>query len=86
MKKILATAVVAFLSLTVQPAVATPPAQCVVAEGDTAAVATAECAALVAEHQAEYGLINSIICAVLALWFPPNGDIPGLWDCPPYNS
>ena len=31
-------------------------------------------------------LIDSIICPVLALVFPPEGDIPGIWDCPPYGN
>jgi hypothetical protein len=31
-------------------------------------------------------LIDSIICPVLAIVFPPQGDIPGVWDCPPYGA
>ena len=31
-------------------------------------------------------LVDSIICPILALVFPPEGDIPGIWDCPPYGN
>ena len=30
-------------------------------------------------------LVDSLICPVLAVVFPPTGDIPGVWDCPPYG-
>ena len=36
-------------------------------------------------HELEL-LIDSIICPVLATLLPPQGDIPGLWDCPPYGA
>ncbi len=25
-------------------------------------------------------------CLLLPLLFPPNGDVPGVWDCPPYDG
>jgi hypothetical protein len=25
-------------------------------------------------------------CAVLGVAFPPDGEVPGVWDCPPYHS
>lgn len=27
-----------------------------------------------------------IICLILILIFYPDGDIPGVWDCPPYGN
>ena len=36
-------------------------------------------------HELEL-LIDSIICPVLATLLPPEGDIAGVWDCPPYQS
>lgn len=29
---------------------------------------------------------DSFTCPVLAVLFPPEGDIPGVWDCAPYNT
>ncbi len=29
---------------------------------------------------------DSTLCPVLATAFPPEGDVPGLWDCPPYQG
>jgi hypothetical protein len=31
-------------------------------------------------------LLDSILCPILAQVFPPEGDIPGVWDCPPYGN
>jgi hypothetical protein len=31
-------------------------------------------------------LIDSIVCPIYAVVFPPEGDIPGIWDCPPYGN
>ena len=31
-------------------------------------------------------LIDSIVCPLVALLLPPEGDIPGIWDCPPYGN
>ena len=31
-------------------------------------------------------LLDTIICIPLAILFPPEGDIPNVWDCPPYQS
>ena len=31
-------------------------------------------------------LVDSIVCPLLAVAFPPQGDVPGIWDCPPYGS
>jgi hypothetical protein len=31
-------------------------------------------------------LLDSIVCPALAVAFPPQGDVPGVWDCPPYGS
>jgi hypothetical protein len=31
-------------------------------------------------------LLDTIICPVLAIVFPPEGDIAGIWDCPPYGN
>jgi hypothetical protein len=31
-------------------------------------------------------LIDSITCPILALVFPPWGDVPDVWDCPPYGG
>lgn len=28
---------------------------------------------------------DPLVCPVLATMFPPEGDIPGVWDCPPYG-
>ena len=33
-----------------------------------------------------FNLIDALSCPVLAIMFPPEGDVPGLWDCPPYND
>ena len=30
-------------------------------------------------------LVDSVICPPLALVLPPQGDVPGIWDCPPYG-
>ena len=30
--------------------------------------------------------IDGVVCPVLAVAFPPQGDIPGIWDCPPYEA
>jgi hypothetical protein len=30
--------------------------------------------------------LDPIICPVLAIVYPPEGDIPGIWDCPPYGN
>ena len=30
--------------------------------------------------------LDALICPVLALAFPPHGDVAGIWDCPPYGS
>lgn len=34
----------------------------------------------------ETELVDPIVCPPLALLFPPEGDVPGLWDCPPYGD
>ena len=31
-------------------------------------------------------LVDSIVCPILTWIFPPDGDIEGIWDCPPYWS
>lgn len=31
-------------------------------------------------------LLDQLVCPVLALVYPPEGDIPGVWDCPPYGN
>ena len=30
--------------------------------------------------------VDMVVCPVLAVAFPPQGDVPGIWDCPPYES
>lgn len=30
--------------------------------------------------------VDPVLCPVLSLVFPPEGDIPLLWDCPPYGN
>jgi len=30
--------------------------------------------------------VDPLACPLLALVFPPDGDVPGAWDCPPYAS
>lgn len=30
-------------------------------------------------------LVDQLVCPVLVLLFPPEGDVPDLWDCPPYE-
>jgi hypothetical protein len=32
------------------------------------------------------GEIDFLICPILAIVFPPEGDVLNIWDCPPYNS
>lgn len=29
---------------------------------------------------------EAVVCPVLAVVFPPHGDVLGLWDCPPYDA
>jgi hypothetical protein len=29
---------------------------------------------------------DGVVCPVLAAALPPEGDVPGVWDCPPYGS
>lgn len=29
---------------------------------------------------------DPLVCPVLALMYPPDGDIPCVWDCPPYGA
>ena len=36
-------------------------------------------------HELEL-LLDSVVCPVLAVVFPPQGDVPGVWDCPPYGA
>ena len=31
-------------------------------------------------------LVDSIVCPFFALLFPPEGDVPSVWDCPPYGN
>jgi hypothetical protein len=31
-------------------------------------------------------LVDAVVCPVLALVFPPEGDVAGVWDCPPYED
>ena len=35
--------------------------------------------------QAEAAL-DTVVCLPLAVLFPPEGDVDGIWDCPPYGS
>jgi hypothetical protein len=30
--------------------------------------------------------VDAAVCPVLATWFPPEGDVEGVWDCPPYEG
>ena len=30
-----------------------------------------------------WDLVDALVCPVLAQVYPPDGDVPGLWDCPP---
>lgn len=30
--------------------------------------------------------VDPIVCPVIVPVFPPEGDIPGVWDCPPYGN
>jgi hypothetical protein len=32
-----------------------------------------------------HDLLDPLICPVLAVFFPPEGDVGIFWDCPPYN-
>ena len=32
------------------------------------------------------GIVDPVVCPVLAVLFPPEGDITGVWDCPPYDD
>jgi hypothetical protein len=31
-------------------------------------------------------LLDGLVCPALALLFPPEGDVTGIWDCPPYGA
>lgn len=31
-------------------------------------------------------VLDPLVCPVLALVFPPSGDVPLVWDCPPYDA
>ena len=35
---------------------------------------------------AALGLVEQAACLPLAALFPPEGDVPDVWDCPPYGS
>ena len=35
---------------------------------------------------AAFGVAEQVACLPLATLFPPDGDVPGVWDCPPYES
>ena len=30
--------------------------------------------------------IDGVFCGVFAYVLPPEGDVPGIWDCPPYGD
>ena len=30
--------------------------------------------------------VDPLLCPVLAAAYPPEGDVPGVWECPPYHS
>lgn len=30
--------------------------------------------------------VDLIVCPIFAILYPPEGDIPGVWDCPPYGN
>jgi hypothetical protein len=30
-------------------------------------------------------VVDPLLCAVLVTQYPPEGDLPGIWDCPPYG-
>jgi hypothetical protein len=30
--------------------------------------------------------VDRVVCRALAAVFPPYGDVPGIWDCPPYAA
>ena len=30
--------------------------------------------------------LDSLVCPILAILFPPNGDVGNVWDCPPYDD
>ena len=32
------------------------------------------------------GVVDPVACPVLAAVLPPDGDVPGVWDCPPYDT
>ena len=32
------------------------------------------------------GELDPLLCPILAILFPPEGDILNIWDCPPYNN
>jgi hypothetical protein len=34
----------------------------------------------------EPDLLDLVVCPFLAVAFPPEGDVPGIWDCPPYGN
>ena len=36
-------------------------------------------------NQVLIDVVDPAICPVLATLFPPEGDVPPLWDCPPYG-
>ena len=36
--------------------------------------------------QLEKDVVDPIVCDALKDLFPPDGDIPGFWDCPPYGE
>jgi hypothetical protein len=31
-------------------------------------------------------VVDPLVCPLLATLLPPDGDVPGIWDCPPYAS
>jgi len=33
-----------------------------------------------------WGPIDAAVCPVLKELYPPEGDVPGVWDCPPYDT
>ena len=33
-----------------------------------------------------WATVDAVVCAVLKEQYPPEGDVPGVWDCPPYDT
>ena len=39
-----------------------------------------------AVNEVFHGVVDPLACSILAPISPPDGDVPPVWDCPPYGS